>query len=148
MMNRREIIHHSQNLTTRNYIILVTKVSRCLTGMDRETANINLHRKNQQLSVQQRCAFFSVVQVHKSLLYMRPGYHFDRFNPTKEYRVTRRRDKLEVNYMLSISRCSFFYRGCKMYNLLPPEFAKIEKMSHFKKVAKEWIFKNIPLLPP
>ena len=91
-------------LDNRKLQILVNKVLRCLTGMDRETAIIDLHRKSQQLSVQQRCAFFSVVQVHKSLLYMRTGYHFDMFNPTKEYRVTRRRDKLEVNYMLSISR--------------------------------------------
>ena len=128
--------------------ILVNKVLRCLTGLDRETSIIDLHNKSRQLSVQQRCAFFTIVQVHKSKIHLQPGYHSDRFNYNRDRRVTRRREELEVNYLLSISRCSFFYRGSKLYNLLPDELTMMEKMSCFKKAAKEWTRENIPILPP
>ena len=38
--------------------IIVNKVLRCLTGLDRETSTRELHEKSGQLSVHQRCAFF------------------------------------------------------------------------------------------
>ena len=119
-----------------------------LTGLDRETAIIDLHEKTKQLSVQQRCAFFSIVQVYKTLNEKLPVYHLGRFDSRNIHRVTRSKQNLDVDYRLSISRCSFFYRGAKLYSLLPSEITMLDKVAKFKKAVKAWTMKNIPLLPP
>ena len=127
--------------------ILVNKVLRCITGLDRESSIVDLHNESGQLSVQQRCAFFSILMVHKSILEKQPVYHSNYFANNQDHRITRRGEYLQVNYRLSISRCSFFYRGSKLYNLLPVDITKMNKMASFKKGVKEWIRRNIPLIP-
>ena len=119
-----------------------------MTGLDKETAIIDLREKTKQLSVQKRCAFFSIVQVYKTLNEKLPVYHLGRFDSRNIDRVTRSKQNLDIDYMLSISRCSFFYRGAKLYSLLPSEITMLDKVAKFKKAVKSWTMKNIPLLPP
>ena len=128
--------------------ILVNKVLRLLTGLDKETSVIELHEKSRQLSVQQRCAFFSTLQVYKTLKNKKPMYHLDCFESRNSQRATRSKPEIDINYRLSISRCSFFYRGAKLYNLLPTELMNMDKAASFKKALKAWTVKNIPLIPP
>ena len=129
--------------------IIVNKVLRCITGLDRETSTRELHEKSGQLSVHQRCAFFTMVLVHKTLITRKPEYHLDRLSSSMpDDMQTRRTGGLRMEYKLSISRCSFFYRGCKLYNLLPSDLKKIDKMASFKKAVKDWTKKNIAIIPP
>ena len=95
--------------------IIVNKVLRCITGLDRETSTRELHEKSGLLSVHQRCAFFTMVLVHKTLITRKPEYHLDRLSSSMpDDMQTRRTGGLRMEYKLSISRCSFFYRGCKL----------------------------------
>ena len=128
--------------------ILVNQVLRLLTGLDRETPITELHDTSRQLSVQQWCAFFSIVQVYKTLKDNLPVYHFGRLDFRNIDRVTRSTQSLNIDYKLSISRCSFFYRGAKLYGLLPSEITMLDKVAAFKKAVKAWTMKNIPLIPP
>ena len=132
--------------------ILVNKVLRCPTGLDRETSVMDLHNKSGQLSVHQRCAFFTIVLVHKTLNKKQPEYHFSQLSPSRpDDMVNGRRGRgglRNMNYKLSISRCSYFYRGCKLYNLLPLEITKLDKIMNFKKALKDWTFQNISIIPP
>ena len=59
--------------------ILVNKVLRVLTASNYETSTKQLHSKSHQLSVHQRCAFFSLVSVKKYLVCQQPRYHFSKF---------------------------------------------------------------------
>ena len=127
--------------------ILVNKILRLLTGLDREVSVAELHEKSKQLSVQQRCAYFSIVQIYKTLNDKQPTYHRDRFDLTTNNRVSRSKYVKDINYKLSISRCSFFYRASRLYNLLPFEITTLTTVALFKKAVKAWIVKNIPIMP-
>ena len=128
--------------------ILVNKVLRCLTGSDSDTSTIELHKRSNQMSVQQRCAYFSIIAVHKTLQRKEPAYHFSKFSfPQKKY-GTRNRETQQVDYRLSLSRCSFFYRGSRLYSHLPVEIRMSEKLVHFKKQLKQWVQNNVPVVPP
>ena len=61
--------------------ILVNKVLRSLTGLDRDTPVAVLHATSGQLSVQQRTAMFTLVSVHKSIQKKQPIYNYSRFQP-------------------------------------------------------------------
>ena len=53
-----------------------------------------------------------------------------------------------VDYKLSLSRGSYFYRGSRLYNQLPDGLIHSINQTVFKKGAKQWVLKNIPILPP
>ena len=129
--------------------ILVNKVLRCLTGLDRDTSVVELHLRSNQLSVQQRCAYFSIMSAYKVLRNKEPHYHSSRFlsNQRGQSRNTRNQGSLRMDYKLSISRCSFFYRSCQLYSLLPAELVEIVKVDVFKRKLKEWVQRNISLVP-
>ena len=129
--------------------ILVNKVLRCLTGSDRETSTIELHRRSGQLSVQQRCAYFSIVAIRKILQHQEPFYHYSRFSSTqRRLSISTRSGGTQcIDYRLSLSRCSFFYRSSRLYSYLPLELRTTEKLEHFKKKLKEWVQKNVPIVP-
>ena len=128
--------------------ILVNKVLRSLTGLDRDAPPQELHRKSNQLSVNQRCAYFSILLVHKVLQHRQPKYHYEQLvskqnNRRIEYNIASR-----IHYNLSISRCSFFYRGSKLYNLLPMDIVDTRNLNLFKKMVKKWTQEKVPVIPP
>ena len=130
--------------------ILVNKVLRCLTGLGRETSTLELHSSSNQLSVQQRCAYFSIMSVYKILQKKEPTYHVSRFlsNQRGQCINTRNRGSLRIDYSLSISRCSYFYRSSKLFSLLPADFVNTVKVDIFKRKLKEWVQRNISIVPP
>ena len=121
--------------------ILVNKVLRSLTGLDRDTPVAVLHATSGQLSVQQRTAMFTLVSVHKSIQKKQPIYNYSRFQPNPPCPP-------RIDYKLSLSRGSFYYRGSKLYNQLPTNLIQQVNQSAFKKGAKKWVSENIPLQPP
>ena len=127
--------------------ILVNKVLRCLTKLDNETSTVELHLRSNQLSVQQRCAFFSILTAYKIIRKREPSYHFSRYSTRNDYHIGTRNQGIRINYKLSLSRCSYFYRSCRLYNLLPPDLANIDKLTTFKRKLKEWVQCNVPVVP-
>ena len=128
--------------------VLVNKVLRSLTGLDRDTSTSVLASTSGQLSVHQRTALFTVMSVHKTLKNKEPVYSHSRLNHIQEQDQLARSNCKRVECKLSISRGGFFYRGSRLYNQLPVSLAKTTSVPVFKKNAKQWIRDNIPLLPP
>ena len=115
--------------------ILVNKVLRSLTGMDRDTPVTELLKTSGQLSVHQRTALYTLTSVHKAFQHKKPAYSHSRLQP-------------RVEYKLSLSRGSFFYRGSRLYNQLPDSLTQSDNQTVFKKGAKQWVLRNISALPP
>ena len=130
--------------------VLTNKVLRSLTGLQRDTPISTLTAKSGQLSVHQRTALFTVVSTHKSLTNGEPHHTSLTLEPRRvQTRISRHQTNCyTVDYNLSISRSSFMYRGGKLYNQLPQDLIRKTKIQEFKRGAKEWVKKRIPLLPP
>ena len=124
--------------------VLVNKVLRSLTGSDRYTPSSVLSSASGKLSVHQRTAFFSINSVHRTLQTKEPAYSYSLFKPN-EMQVE---NCNQVNYNLSISRCSYHYRACRLYNQLPVSLTQSSNQSVFKTGAKQWVLQNIQLQPP
>ena len=128
--------------------ILVNKVLRSLTGLDRDTPIATLHATSGQLSVQQRTAMFTIVSVHKSIQKKQPAYNYSRLQPNSALVDVRVQGLPRIDYKLSLSRGSFYYRGSKLYSQLPANLIQQVNQAAFKRGAKKWVSENIPLQPP
>ena len=132
--------------------VLVNKVLRSLTGLERDTPVSVLSAKSGQLSVHQRTALFTLNSVHRTLNTREPCYSFSCFNPQSDQPANPRHrlNCNKINYKNSISRASYCYRGSRLYNEIPCDLANKtkSKQSELKKGAKQWVKRNIPLLPP
>ena len=130
--------------------VLVNKVLRALTGLDRDTPVSVLSSRSGQLSVHQRTALFSLTSVHKVLQSQEPAYNLSRLKPNQDQDEPARLQSncKRTEYKLSISRGGFYYRSSRLYNQLPDSLVRNAKPTIFKKNAKQWVRENIPLLPP
>ena len=133
--------------------ILVNKVLRSLTGLDRETPISILLAKSGQLSVQQRTALFTINSVHRTLRTKEPSYIYSSLKPRnintdQDDNLRHQTNCSKVDYNLSISRGGYLYRGCRLYNELPSSLVNTTKQSKFKKGSKRWVKNNISALPP
>ena len=130
--------------------ILVNKVLRSLTGLDRDTPVSVLSATSGKLSVQQRTALFTLNTVHRSLKNHEPSYSFSVLKPEDNQGETNHHQLNcnKVNCKLSISRGGYYYRGSRLYNQIPASLTQVRNQSLFKKGAKQWVTANITLLPP
>jgi hypothetical protein len=130
--------------------VLVNKVLRSLTGLDRDAPSSLLSSQSGQLSVHQRTALFTLTSVHKALGTMEPSFSYSTFKqtPSNGQPVRLQTNCSRVNYKLSISRGSYYYRGSRLYNQIPDSLVKTRNQALFKKGAKQWVRTHIPLLPP
>ena len=129
--------------------VLVNKVLRSLTSLPRDTPVSILTARSGQLSVHQRVALSTVTSIYKAFATKEPHNIFKTLELQPNQRVPHHQTNCKnVDYNLSISRCSFMYRGSKLYNQLPQGLVSKTKLSDFKKGAKEWVKAKIPLQPP
>lgn len=128
--------------------IIVNKVLRATTGLERDAPITELLKQSGQLSVHQRTALYTLTSVHKATQQKKPVYSYFRLqaNPTQVNVRTIARSRVDCK--LSISRGSFYYRGCKLYNSIPESLIQSIDQTAFKKGAKQWVLLNIPALPP
>ena len=79
-----------------------------------------------------------------------PRYNSVKLEESRPHRITdmRATERYRVDYNLSVSRCSYFYRGSRLINLLPENVFQAKTLPTFKKRAKAWVQNNIPVLPP
>ena len=101
-----------------------------------------------QFSVHQRCTLYKITYVHKAIKQKQPAYSHTQFQSDPAPLNMRNVGASRVEYKLSISRGSYYYRGRRLYNQLPDSLTQSVKKSVFKKEAKKWVLKNIPVLPP
>ena len=140
-------VRHSTAFTKQDNMklqILVNKVLRSLTGLERDTPISVLSSVSGKLSVQQRTAFFTINSIHRSMQTQEPEYSYSALKPVPRYNSNCNM----INRKLSISRGGYYYRGSRLYNLLPASLTQIRTQSAFRKGAKQWVQANIPLLPP
>ena len=128
--------------------IIVNKVLRATTGLERDAPITELLKQSGQLSVHQRTALYTLTSVHKATQQKKPVYSYFRLqaNPTQVNVRTIARSRVDCK--LSISRGRFYYRGCKLYNSIPESLIQSIDQTAFKKGAKQWVLLNIPALPP
>ena len=56
-------------------------------------------------------------------------------------------ENININFKLSLSRGSFFYRASKLFNALPTHIKNSTSVPVFKKAVKTWIKQNISIVP-
>ena len=130
--------------------ILVNKVLRSLTGLERDTPVSVLCSRSNQLSVHQRVALFTLTSIHKALSNKEPAHSYQtlRLRPNPGQPVRLQTNCNRVDYNLSISRGSYYYRGSRLYSQIPDSLAKVQIQADFKTGAKQWVKSHIPILPP
>ena len=116
---------------------------------------IKLLTDSGQLSVQQKSAYHSILQVYKTLSTKELEYIFSKSVPEDEtdnnkHTINTRRKQLEIiriDNKLAVSRTSFFYRVSKLWNDLPLSTRKRKKLGSFKTKVKAWIRSNVRGVP-
>ena len=78
-----------------------------------------------------------------------PIYHHNRFiSSQRQHNVgTRSNGTLSINYKLSLSRNSYFYRSSSLYNSLPMDLLNIDSVVIFKKKVKERVQIHVAGVP-
>ena len=94
-----------------------------------------LHSTSRLLSVHQRCALYTLTSVHKAIKCQQPAYSHSEFQPNPA--TVRNTGASRVDYKLSISRGSYYYRGSRLFNKLPDSLQQSANQSTFKKEAKK-----------
>ena len=125
--------------------VLVNKVLRSLTGLDRDTSVSLLSSTSNKLSVQQRTAFFTINSVHRALKNEEPVYS-NSILKAIDNQIDDPHHTTNCNTVrckLSLSRCGFYYRGSRLYNQLPVSLIQSANQSLFKKGAKQWVQEKV-----
>ena len=130
--------------------VLVNKVLRSLTGLGRDTPVSVLCNVSGKLSVHQRTALYTLTSVHKVMLTKKLVYSYENLVSSHDppQHNLRRPSGYTIDYELSISRGSFYYRGSRLYNQLPVCLTAISNMNVFKTKAKRWVKEFVPLQSP
>ena len=126
--------------------VLQNSVLRLKTRLCKETPVSTLLAETKQLSVQQLTAYHYVLAVYKCKQAMEPEYMYNRLFPRNVVIRNFRRlthQESRIDFELSLSRSSFFYRASRLWNGLQLEAKITEQVRTFKRLAKEWITKNI-----
>ena len=91
------------------------------------------------LSVNQLVTYHTVLQVFKIRKSQEPEYLYDILG------IDNRNGHIIVtNTGLSLAKKSFTFRGSELWNNLPSDIRKIQKIGTFKKACRDWVKDNIP----
>ena len=118
--------------------ILQNKAARIVCNASPRSNRQALFKKLDWFSVNQMISYFSLIAIFKV-----------RINSDPEYlaRVLCRNGRndriLLQNPKLAVAAKSFCYRGPSLWNSLPWNVRKAEKLETFKKLVKPWILENI-----
>ena len=131
--------------------ILMNKVLRSLTGMDRDTPVSALTAASGQLSVHQRTALFTLTSVHKAIKSKEPSYSFAEFCRNQPPLQTGRQQSncSRIEYKLSISRGGYFTGEAastsKSRVVWPAQASKLSSRKQPNN-GSETMFLSIPLM--
>ena len=96
----------------------------------------------------------TLLQVYKCRTTGEPSFMFKRLFPNTVQQEgnlgplrSLTHENITVNFNLSLSRGSFFYRAARLYNALPPDIKRCPTVPTFKKLLRKWVRHNISLVP-
>ena len=114
----------------------------------------DLVRMTGDMSIHQLMAYFTLLQMHKTVTTQKPSYLANKLvlrKPTVDERVFPHRQLNCINLddrNMTISRSGFICRGAKLWNLLPLELRCKEKSNSFKSGVKQWIKEYVSVKSP
>ena len=134
--------------------VLQCSVLRLQTGLNWYSSTEQLVTRANTLSVHQLVGYHTLLQVYKCRTTGEPSFMFKRLFPNTVQQEgnlgplrSLTHENIPVNFNLSLSRGSFFYRAAKLYNALPPDIKRCPTVLTFKKHLRKWVRNNISLVP-
>ena len=119
--------------------VLQNKAAQLVTRQAPRTNRDYMYGKLDWLTVNQLIVYHSLLQVHRVRYSHEPEY-MNQF--LSKYSRTGRICIPKINLTLVME--SFMYRGATLWNSLPSDIRRIEKIRCFKKEIRTWIKKNVP----
>ena len=103
------------------------------------------------LSVNQLGAFYTVLQVFKTIYSGQPRYLAEKFKlrrPDDSSIFPQRHvNTIQVKKNLSLSRSGFIYRGAQLWNSLPPDIRTQTDFTVFKCELRRWVSSTVSVKP-
>ena len=132
--------------------VLQNKMLKLQTGLPRDFSTCDLMKETQELSVHQLIAYYTLLQVHKTIVNKKPSYISEKFalRNSKEGVVLPHRQFstiTPVKKKLNLSRAGFIFRGTELFNMLPMELRICKQYQHFKAEVRKWTQSNISIKP-
>ena len=131
--------------------VVQNKAARLVTKKDLSTPSSEVLLQCGWLNVRQLVAYHSIIQVYKTAQSGFPAYVSNRLDTDFPYN-TRFSESESIRIgkdsccKLEVTSKSFMYRGVKLYNQVPSEIKKVEKVDTFKVKLKEWLKSNSDLM--
>ena len=117
---------------------------------DLNTPTVKLLQACGDLSVHQLGAFYTVMQVFKTLTSGQPKYLSERLllrKPTQDNIPQRHVNTIKVRGHLTLSRSGFLHRGAQLWNSLPSDLRNCTDVNSFRKDLRRWIVSTVPVKP-
>ena len=118
---------------------------------DLNTPTLELVKSCGDLSVHQLGAYYTVLQVYKTITNHQPKYLSDKLilrKPIENIIFPQRHvNTIKVRGNLTLSRSGFLYRGAQLWNSLPLELRTCSDLKIFRKKLRTWISVAIPVKP-
>ena len=118
---------------------------------DMNTPTAELLQTCGDLSVHQLGAFYTVLQVYKTIHSGQPKYLAERLKlrgPDCGYIFPQRHvNTIEMKGNLSVSRSGFLFRGAQLWNSLPPGIRTITEFCTFRRELRSWVSFTVPFKP-
>ena len=153
--NMDEVQRRSYTFTkedNRRLQVLQNQVLRLKTGLRKDTPTEILVKEAGNLSVNQLTAYLTIMTIFRAITSGKPHYIKSRLRmrqPGDGVFPRRHENTLLVTEpRLNQTRTGFLYRGISLFNALPAELRKEQKIAAFKRKVKSWIGENICVKPP
>ena len=128
--------------------VLQNKAARIVTRLRWGTETSFLLNQIGWLSVKQLVIYHSLILVFKIQQEHKPVYLREKFKNKFAYQTRQATGNCFVQNdtpKSEKSRTAFAYKSTIMWNSLPPQIRKIEKLEKFKSVLKKWVKQNTPV---
>ena len=136
--------------------VLENSVLRLQTGLEWYSSTEQLVTRANTLSVHQLVVYHTVLQTHKCRTSGEPSFMFRRLFPNSNEQLeaghlgplrSQTNENISINFNLSLSRGSFFFRAARLYNAIPPDIKRCPTVQSFKKHLRKWVRHNIAFVP-
>ena len=131
--------------------VLQNKVIRLKTVIPKTTPPSVLIQQSGDLSIQQLTAFHSLVMTYKITRTNKPDYLAKKLklmipNETNIF-PHRQAYTIPMSGNLSVTRSGCCYRSARLYNTLPLQLRRCNKVTSFKREVKKFVKENIAIKP-
>ena len=128
--------------------VLQNKAARLVTKLGWGTPTRTLLSQCGWLSINQLTAYHSLILIFKVLSDQKPRYSHLKMSSEFVHRTRQATGgaiKETRIFRQDAGSSSFIPRTSKLWNSVPVEIRKVEKIDQFKKIVKQWVEKNVPI---